>query len=66
MGDFNFLDYLNFTVKNLSSSATAQTTLKEIESIRSHQASIATMQKHIKQYQAIKKMILSGIEFNIS
>lgn len=66
MENFNFLDYLNYMAKNVIDSPAAQNTLKEIGSIKGHTATIAIMQKHIKQFQSVKKLILCGIQMNIN
>lgn len=65
MEEFRFSDYLNFLEKKLNQSKQAEVTRQEISKIRELAASGAVMTKHVKQYQILKNLILSGCELGI-
>ena len=63
MKKFTFSDYLA-ALERIFRQDSIETRLNEVIELKEHRATVTTMQKHLKQYQAIKKLMANGIESN--
>ena len=58
--DFTFNMYLDFLINHVSPEKRNKIN-KEVTELKSHTASLSTMQKHWKQYKTLLDMSISGI-----